>query len=144
MKTTQRLQSGFTLMEAMIALLIFSVGLLGLAGMQMSGLQNNHNSLMRTLAIQEAYDMADRLRSKASAPTAVAETYWNGGLAERLPSGQGTVTATTIKDETNDFETAAYIVTVFWDEDRTGATEKTNCPPTSDKDLRCVRITVIP
>lgn len=56
-------QQGFTLLEVMVALLIFSVGLLGLAGMQMAGMQSNHGAMLRTLAIQQAYDMADRIRS---------------------------------------------------------------------------------
>ncbi|MDH5445375.1 MAG: type IV pilus modification protein PilV [Gammaproteobacteria bacterium] len=54
---------GFTLIEAMVTLLIFSAGLLGLAGMQMSGMQNSNSALLHTLAIQQTYDMAERIRA---------------------------------------------------------------------------------
>lgn len=136
-KMTDKQQSGFTLMEAMIALLIFSVGLLGLAGMQMSGLQNNHKAMMRTKAIQQAYEMADRIRSNSTDPlTTAGISTWSSSLYGSIPSGQGTVAnAVGI--------TGGFVVTVHWDEDRTGATG-TNCPPKSSADLRCIQLTVVP
>lgn len=136
MKMTQRLQSGFTLMEAMVALLIFSVGLLGLAGMQMSGLQNNHNSLRRTQAIQLAYDMADQLRSTAANPGSVDEVTWKSSLASSLPAGKGKITPVA-------GVAGAFRVTVMWDEDRTGASG-TNCKVDDPTDLRCFEMTVVP
>ena len=64
-------QTGFTLLEVMIALVIFSIGLLGLAGMQAAGVRNNQISYSRTVATQLVYDMADRIRNN---PTANYET----------------------------------------------------------------------
>jgi len=55
--------AGFTLLEVLVAIVIISVGMLGLAGLQARGLQNNHSSLQRTLATYQAYDMADRMRA---------------------------------------------------------------------------------
>ena len=55
--------TGFTLLEIMIALMIFSIGLLGLAGLQATSLEFNRNALSRTLAIQQAENMADRIRA---------------------------------------------------------------------------------
>jgi len=54
---------GFTLLEVMIALVIFSIGLLGLAGMQTISMENNRVAYKRTVATQLAYDMADRIRN---------------------------------------------------------------------------------
>lgn len=54
---------GFTLLEVLVTIVIISVGMLGLAGLQARGLQNNHSSLQRTLAVYQAYDMADRMRA---------------------------------------------------------------------------------
>ena len=54
---------GFSLLEVMIALLIVSVGLLGLAGLQALSLKNNVSASQRTIATQLAYDMADRMRA---------------------------------------------------------------------------------
>lgn len=56
---------GFTLIELLIAMLILAVGLLGLAGLQAKGLQNNLTAYNRSQATQLAYDMADRMRANA-------------------------------------------------------------------------------
>ena len=56
-------QQGFTLLEVMISLVIFSIGLIGLAGLQAIGLQNNYSAYNRTVATQVAYDLADRIRN---------------------------------------------------------------------------------
>jgi len=55
--------AGFTLLEVMIALVIFSIGLLGLAGLQSAGIRNNQLSYTRTIATQLTYDMGDRIRN---------------------------------------------------------------------------------
>jgi type IV pilus assembly protein PilV len=59
----KRLQHGFTLLEVLIALVVLSIGLLGLAGLQTVSLRNTGVSTSRTVATQLAYDIADRMRS---------------------------------------------------------------------------------
>jgi len=59
-------QSGFSLLEVLIAIVITSIGLLGLAAMQATGLRNNHSAYHRSQATVLAYDIADRMRSNAS------------------------------------------------------------------------------
>lgn len=54
---------GFTLLEVLITVVIFSVGLLGLAGLQATGIKLNHSSLLRTQATLLAYDVADCMRA---------------------------------------------------------------------------------
>ena len=56
-------QQGFTLLEVLIALVIFSVGLLGIAGLQMTGMKQTHNSHLRSVATTQVLDMADRMRA---------------------------------------------------------------------------------
>ena len=67
MSITKTTQTGFTLLEVMVALVIFSIGLLGLAGMQSAGVRHNQISYSRTVATQLAYDMADRIRNNPTA-----------------------------------------------------------------------------
>lgn len=55
--------SGFTLLEVLIALLVLSIGLLGLAALQTVGLRSNQMATMRTTAVQAAYDITDRMRA---------------------------------------------------------------------------------
>jgi len=58
---------GLTLVEILIALLILSVGLLGLAGLQTMSLKFNTSAYYRTQATQLAYDFADRMRANRQA-----------------------------------------------------------------------------
>ena len=55
--------NGFTLLEVLIALVIFSFGLLALAALMAKGLQYNTSALHRSYASTQAYDMADRMRA---------------------------------------------------------------------------------
>ena len=68
-KKTKHL-SGFTLLEVMIALLVLSIGLLGIAALQANSLKVNHGAYQRSQAIFLAYDMMDRLRANRTAALA--------------------------------------------------------------------------
>jgi type IV pilus assembly protein PilV len=59
-------QSGFSLIEILIAIVIASIGLLGLASMQATGLKNNQSAYQRSQATVLAYDYADRMRANIS------------------------------------------------------------------------------
>ncbi len=59
----RRAQRGFTLMEVLVTVLVIAIGLLGLAGLQAQGLQSNNNAYLRSQAMIQAYDMADRIRA---------------------------------------------------------------------------------
>lgn len=58
-----KLSRGFTLLEVLIALLVLSVGLLGLAGLQTRGLAAVHNAYLRSQAVLLARDMGERIRA---------------------------------------------------------------------------------
>jgi len=60
-------QTGFTLTEILVALVVLSVGLLGLAALQITGLRNNQSAYYRSIATTLAYDMADRIRANRTA-----------------------------------------------------------------------------
>ena len=53
--------SGFTLIEILIAVLVLSLGLLGLAAVQFQSLQNSHASYERSMATMQARDLVERL-----------------------------------------------------------------------------------
>lgn len=69
--------SGFTLLEVLISIVIFSIGLLGLAGLQITGIRLNHDSLLRTIATIQANDMADRMRTNVAATSLGAASPYN-------------------------------------------------------------------
>lgn len=66
-------QSGLSMVEVLVTLLIVSVGLLGLAGMQLKALQYNHQAHLRTQATILASDMLDRMR--ANLPGTIDDKY---------------------------------------------------------------------
>jgi type IV pilus assembly protein PilV len=60
-------EKGFTLIEALVALLVLSIGLLGVAGLQMVGLRGNLSAASRTQANYLADDIIDRMRANYTA-----------------------------------------------------------------------------
>ncbi len=59
-------QRGFTLLEVMIALLIFGVGVLSVAALQGVAKRANYEAIQRTTATQLAFDLLERMRANAS------------------------------------------------------------------------------
>lgn len=72
-------ERGFTLLEVLIALLVLSLGLLGLAGLQTMSLKFNAQSYQRTQATLLIDTMIDRMRAN---PDAV-----NSGVYNNVPLG---------------------------------------------------------
>ncbi|MEP7243215.1 MAG: type IV pilus modification protein PilV [Gammaproteobacteria bacterium] len=58
---------GFTLTEALVALLVLSIGLLGVAGLQIASLRASGGSAKRSQATFLAYDIIDRMRANSKA-----------------------------------------------------------------------------
>lgn len=85
---------GLSLIEVLVAVVVLSIGLLGLAGLQASGIRVGQSSLYRSHAAQLAYDMVDRMRANVSA--ANAGTY-NLALNSAAPTG-ATVAERDLKD----------------------------------------------
>jgi type IV pilus modification protein PilV len=59
----RRQQFGFSLIEVLVSVVIMSVGILGVAGMQVLSLQQNRSSLLRAEALQLGNDILDRMRA---------------------------------------------------------------------------------
>ncbi len=77
--SASRKQHGFSLVEVLVALFILSIGLLGLAALQTTGLRFNHQSYQRTQAVLLSYDIIDRIRSN---PVGI-----NNGDYDAVPGG---------------------------------------------------------
>jgi type IV pilus assembly protein PilV len=128
---------GFTLVEAMIALLALSVGLLGIAGLQLAGLRASNSAAWRSQATYISYDIIERMRlnsanrrdyeigldaTAAGADRASLDIIdWKTRLAAALPDGDGTV----VLDGADD---TLVTVTVEWSDargDNTGVVDTT-------------------
>ena len=100
MKTSAPIQSGFTLLEILVAMVVLSIGLLGLAGLMTTSMRDNLSASHRTQATWMAYDMIDRMR--ANRASAFAGTY-NTPLAAPAPC-VAAAPATTLPAQTQDLE----------------------------------------
>jgi type IV pilus assembly protein PilV len=124
------------LIEVLVALLVLSIGLIGVAALQANALQANHGSQMRSQATNLAYDIADRMRANRAAalnnayvgeydavncPSSAGDlpslsgsladrdlTEWRVALACGLPSGRARITR-----DGDDF-----VIRIRWDNDR--------------------------
>ena len=129
-----RRQHGFTLLETLVALVVLSVGLLGVAKLVAGAVHANDSGYMRGQATQLAYEILDQMR--ANRPGAQANAYaaapaytdcsgaactpaqlaaldlfnWNARLANTLPSGSGIVTTAGAAGGT------VATITVRWDD----------------------------
>jgi type IV pilus assembly protein PilV len=56
-------QQGVGLIEVLVAVLILSIGMLGLAGLQVRTLRNSQSSLERGVAVVETHFIADAMRA---------------------------------------------------------------------------------
>jgi type IV pilus assembly protein PilV len=135
---TARNQTGFTLIESLVALLVLSVGMLGIAVLYVESLSAGRTASYRSQAVNLAADMADRIRTNRRAQAAYAGGAanngcdpngglpannctpaqmaahdlfrWNQALANLLPGGNGNV------QFNNGTLPPTYTITVSWTE----------------------------
>lgn len=109
-----------TLIEVLVTLVIMSVGLLGVAALQLTTVRNNYDAFVRSQAAMLASDMLDRMRANrlqaqgyvavfngdtnpATGTTAANDVaQWRQTLAAQLPLGVGQI----------DFNAATQVVTI--------------------------------
>jgi len=65
MQIKDKKQKGFTLIEAMIAVVVFSFGLLGVAGVMLVAVKSNHNGYMRSQANFLAHSIIESMRGNS-------------------------------------------------------------------------------
>jgi type IV pilus assembly protein PilV len=84
--TSRITQSGFSLLELLVALVIFSIGLLGIAGLQIVSKQANYESQQRTMASQVANALLEDMRTNGTGISIyTAASDLGGGTLTSLP-----------------------------------------------------------
>lgn len=96
-------QQGFMLLEAMIAILLFSLGVLAVVGLQAAMIQNTADSKFRSDASNIAQQRIGLMWSDPDNVLAYLEA--NTDISNLLPSGTRTVTQPTLGE---------FTVTVTW------------------------------
>jgi type IV pilus assembly protein PilV len=127
-------QRGFGLIESLVSLVVVSVGMIGIAALYGQGLRASSTALYRTIAVNLASDMADRVRvnrlgnagyggaaangncdpggNTDCTPAAMAAHdlwAWQAQVAAQLPNGAGVVQFTGTTPPT-------YTIRVTWQE----------------------------
>jgi len=164
-------QNGFSIIEVLISVLVISIGLLGMAGLQTTGIQQSHNSYLKTQASMLAYDMADRMRSNLQGVAAGHYDDVNAGTLDLVTTEPACADANActaqeladidIYQWTSGSDTGSlaatlpsghgmvansggiFTITVLWDENRTGATG-TDCAGDPAANLKCFQLEFIP
>jgi type IV pilus assembly protein PilV len=77
------LNTGVGLVETLVALLVFSIGMLGIARMFVTSLANSRSALLRTQAINLVSDMVGRIRANAMGRAAYEFAAYAGGPQQR-------------------------------------------------------------
>ena len=88
-------EAGFTMIEILVALVILTIALLGLAGLQITSLQGGNNAYLRSQATLYTQDVIERMR--ANRIEAIAENY-DITLAAGIPAATATVAEADIND----------------------------------------------
>lgn len=116
--------AGFALLEALVAVVVASVGFIGAARLQTLGMKMNASSQFRQKAVLLTYQMTDRIRANRAgftagaynspsagamtclstgctpAQLAVADmTEWSNDVAAQLPNGSGVVCVDSTPDD---------------------------------------------
>jgi type IV pilus assembly protein PilV len=83
-----RAQRGFTLIEILVTVVLISVGLLGVAALQLTTLRGNQEAYVRSQASVIANDILDRMRASPIAfRNGLYDTDFNGTGAASTPAG---------------------------------------------------------
>jgi Tfp pilus assembly protein PilV len=115
---TLRRQAGFTLLEALIALLITAFGMLGLAGMQMMMSRNADVAKQRSEATRLAEQQIETMRGYTQIQSATGVFAWNdlaGSTQTVTPTGSNTAYTVTSELSGTISDTMRVLkVTVSW------------------------------
>jgi type IV pilus assembly protein PilV len=79
-------QSGMSLIEVLVTMVVLAFGLLGVAGLLVGGVSNAANSESRSKASQLAADMADRIRANPTVALSATSEYLLNSAASKASS----------------------------------------------------------
>ena len=100
-------QQGFSLVETLVAIIVLSIGMLGIAGLQATSLRLTHDAHLRSQATQLSYDIIARIRSN---PT--ADYSFNGTAPTSSPDCLGNSSSCSPND-IRDYDLAMWSQSVF-------------------------------
>lgn len=160
---TMRLQNGLGMIESLIALVIISIGLLGIAALQLTGLQQSASAHWHSQAVWMSYEMTDRIAANSDPVNTPAVFNQYDGIdtdngysmdCKSNPCTQDQMVTADAQDWANMVQTLpngrgvisspgganALTVSVMW-EDNAGVSNCTNGEPVGT-DFSCFTVTI--
>ena len=101
MTSTIKSVQGFTLLESMIALFILTVGILGVASLQVQGIRASQTALQRTIVVMKTQEIIERMRANSTWDVDKRPTLENIAVLQAYaaaPQGGGCNSGTTVCD----------------------------------------------
>lgn len=83
----RRKETGFTLIEILVALLILAIGLFGMASLMLTSMKSNQSAAVRSQASWMAYDIIERMRLNVDRATTTNSYVMNNSTA--IPADPG-------------------------------------------------------
>lgn len=77
----RNVEKGLGLIEVLIALVVFALGVVGMAGLHLRTLSMSMDSVQRSVVIAKSQDVADRIRSSGAPPGSYVGTYASAACA---------------------------------------------------------------
>jgi type IV pilus assembly protein PilV len=123
---------GFTLIEILVAIVILSIGLLGVAALQVASLRESKNSLQSSQAMALAYSLADAIRANPA-----GAVYYKLAAGTAADSGAPPPCSTASKPTPCSAQDTATVDLRNWYKAVIGsglpdAAVRVECPPTTD------------
>ena len=161
-------QRGYSMIEVLVSLVVLAVGLLGVAGLQSSGMRHTYASNTNGQATVLARNMIDRMRANpegirdgeydgmilppqnskpdcsgasctAQQIALVDEHEWDALISDRLPAGTAGIRCLDATCEDH----SPYQIRIVWDADGDGQASLANCSSSLGADA-CYEVTFIP
>jgi prepilin-type N-terminal cleavage/methylation domain-containing protein len=82
---------GVSLIEVLISLFIFSLLLLGAAGMQFSALHQTESAYYFNIALEQLHSMTEHLHVTKGEQIDTLQQSWNEQIQHQLPNGAGLI-----------------------------------------------------
>jgi len=148
-----RAQRGVGLIEVLISLLVLSIGMLGLAGLQLFSLRNNQGAMERSMAVVETHSIVDAMR--ADRASALAGAFDTGGESEtesgtsfasqslatwqeNLSKTLGSTARGTVECEISGANAGVCTIRVTWSDDRSVGSTADERQTTSAREIETV------